>query len=83
MYIKVDPDLSTLLVQLYSLLLKNRPSGPDQHCTFQQVKKQLLPSSILVHYYDKHLLFAADESPYIVSGVLSYHVEGRSEEPIA
>ena len=56
-------------------------SGPAMHISAGH--EATLPSSFLVHYYEKDLLLAADESPYRVGAVLSYLVEDRSEKPIA
>ena len=77
-YGKFLPNLSTLLVPLYSLLQKNKAWSRTnvQEQAFQQSKKILTSSSVLVP-------LAYDASQYGLGEVLSHHFPNGEETPIA
>ena len=46
--------------------------GPEEKLTFEEIKKQLAPKSLLVHYDHAKLILSCDASPYKVGAMLSH-----------
>ena len=85
-YGKFLPNLSTLLALLYSLLQKNKTCSwtNTQEQAFQQSKKILTSSSVLVHYSPTlEMTLACDASQYGLGAVLSHRFLNGEEKPIA
>jgi len=85
-YSRFLPNLATTLAPLYKLLQKQSSWswGPDQQRAFQEAKKMLSSSSLLVHYSaQRELILSCDASPYGVGAVLSHRMEDGSEKPVA
>ena len=84
-YGKFLPDLATTLSPLYQLLQKRKKWTWDnsQEKAFEEVKKLLLSSRVLVHFDDKlPLILSCDASPYGVGAVLSHRMATGDERPI-
>lgn len=85
-YAKFLPNLATVLAPLYQLLCKDVEWQwkPEQEAAFEEVKKLLKSSQLLVHF-DRELpiVLACDVSPYGVGAVLSHRLQDGSEKPIA
>ena len=84
-YGKFLPDLATTLAPLYTLLQKKKkwPWGQSQQNAFEQVKKLLKSSRVLVHFNDDlPLVLACDASPYGLRAVLSHRMPNGDERPV-
>ena len=86
-YGKFLSNLSTLLAPLHHLLMKHTKWAwaDTQEKVFQEVKKQLTTSPLLVHsHYDskKEVILSCDASPYGIRAVLSHIMEDGTEHPI-
>ena len=82
-YGKFLPSLATVLSPLYSLLQKAVcwNWGSSQARAFDEVKKLLLSSRVLVHSLP--LILSSDASPYGVGAVLSHLMPNGDERPIS
>uniref|UniRef100_A0A8C6WE53 ribonuclease H n=1 Tax=Neogobius melanostomus TaxID=47308 RepID=A0A8C6WE53_9GOBI len=84
-YNRFLPNLSTLLAPLHRLLRKDTPWSwqEEQERAFEESKKLIQSSEVLVHY-DSHkdLILACDASPYGVGAVLSHRMSNGQERPI-
>ena len=84
-YSRFLPNLSTLLAPLSKLLKQNQPWiwGPKQVKAFEESKKLLLSSQLLVHFDpDLDIVLACDASAYGIGGVLSHRMPDGTEKPI-
>lgn len=85
-YHRYLPCLSTSLAPLHDLLKKGSAWkwGDAQEKAFQQSKKLLTSTKLLVHYDDKkETILACDASPYGIGAVISHREEDGREQPIA
>ena len=84
-YSKFLPHLSTVLAPLYQLLQRDRKWHWTQvHTkTFEQSKKLLLSSQVLVHFDPRlEIRLACDASDYGVGAVLSHRMPNGVEKPV-
>ena len=84
-YGKFLPDLATTLAPPYTLLQKKKKWtwGQSQQNAFEQVKKLLKSSRVLVHFDDDlPLVLACDASPYGLGAVLSHRMPNGDERPV-
>ncbi|XP_056098696.1 uncharacterized protein K02A2.6-like [Rhinichthys klamathensis goyatoka] len=85
-YNRFLPHLSTLLSPLHELLRKETTwkwKGEQEHA-FEESKRLMLSSDVLVHYdSQKDLILACDASPYGVGVVLSHRMPNGQERPIS
>ena len=57
--------------------------GPEEKFTFEEIKKQLAPKSLLVHYdLDAKLILTCDAPPYKVGVKLSHQLKDVVENLI-
>ena len=85
-YSKFLPDRATVLAPLHALLQKGTTWkwSEDEDTAFQELKRLLTSSRVLVHYNTKlPLLLACDASPFGLGAVLSHRLENGNEHPIA
>ena len=85
-YAKFLPNLATVLAPLYHLLRKDVKWKwkSEQEAAFEEVKKLLKSSQLLVHFDSElPLILACDASPYGVGAVLSHRLKDGSEKPVA
>ena len=85
-YAKFLPNLSTTLTPLYTLLQKNHKWSwsSEQTKAFEEVKRLLQTSEVLVHFDDKlPLILSCDASPYGVGAVLAHRMPNGDERPIS
>ena len=85
-YAKFLPNLATVLAPLYQLLRKDVKWKwkSEQEAAFEEVKKLLKSSQLLVHFDSElPLILACDASPNRVVAVLFHQLEDGSEKPIA
>lgn len=85
-YGKFLKNLSSVLTPLYYLLKKETRWvwEQSQDDAYQEAKKMLLSSDVLVHYDpEKPLILSCDASPYGIGAVLAHRNEDGSEQPIA
>ena len=87
-YSKFLPDQATVLAPLHALLQKGATWkwSEDEDKAFQESKRLLTSSRVLVHYvYNTKLplLLACDASPFGLGAVLSHMLENGNEHPIA
>ena len=85
-YHKFMPNLSTVIAPLHELLHKEVQWNWErsQKLAFEETKRQLQSTDVLVHYDPKKpLLLNCDASPYGVGAVLSHCMLDGHEKPIA
>ena len=85
-YSKFLPDRATVLAPLHALLQRGATwkGSENEDKAFQESKKLLTSSRVLVHYNTKlPLLLACDASPFGLGAVLSHRLENGNEHPIA
>ncbi|XP_039511288.1 uncharacterized protein K02A2.6-like [Pimephales promelas] len=85
-YNRFLPHLSTLLSPLHGLLRKETTWKwkAEQEQAFEESKRLMLSSDVLVHYdSQKDLILACDASPYGVGVVLSHRMPNGQERPIS
>ena len=77
-------NISTVLDQLYKLLQKRIlwKRRPGEAFTFEQSKRLLISTNVLVHYNTEIELISVDASPVGVGEVLSHIMKDGSEKPI-
>ena len=79
------PNLSNVLFPLYRLLRRQTPWtwSKTEEETFQNSKKLLMSSKLLVHFDPSlELILACDASNYGIGAVLALRLPDRSEKPI-
>ena len=84
-YSKFLPNLSTVLAPLYKLLRQREKWQwkKPQHHAFEESKKLLLSSQVLVHFNPSlDIQLACDASDYGLGAVLSHKMPDGSEKPI-
>ena len=84
-YSKFLPNLSTVLAPLYKLLKHGEPWHwtSKQTKAFEQSKKLLLSSQVLVHFDSAlEIRLACDASAYGLGAVLSHKMPDGSEKPV-
>ena len=80
------PNLSTVLQPLHELLQNDVQWVWSKNCekAFQESKRLVAESELLVHYDTKKpLILACDASSYGVGAVISHIMEAGSERPVA
>ena len=85
-YAKFLPDRAAKLAPLYQLLQKDKQWewSDEQERSFQEVKRSLSSSTLLVHFDDqKPIVLACDSSPFGIGAVLSHILYDDTERPIA
>ena len=85
-YSRFLPGRATVLAPLHALLQKGATWkwSEDEDKAFQELKRLLTSSQVLVHYNTKlPLLLACDASPFGLGVVLSHRLENGNEHPIA
>ena len=84
-YAKFLPNMATVLAPLYELL-KSKTTwkwGVQQKKAFEEIKKALQSSSLLIHFDNKkEVVLVCDASPYGLGAVLS-HETPEGDRPIA
>ena len=85
-YRKFLPNIATILTPLNELLQQHRKWKWSANCTkaFEEAKKLLTTSSVLVHYDTSlPMRMAADASAYGIGAVISHVLPNGDEKPIA
>ena len=84
-YRRFLPNISKHLFSLYRLLQKNTQWiwSKEEELTFQESKKLLTSSNLLVHFNPSlPLILSCDTSMYVIGAVLAHHMSVGSEKPI-
>ena len=84
-YAKFLPNLATVLAPLYTLLKSDEQWkwGRQQERAFQESKKLLLSSQLLVHFDSTlEICLACDASAYGIGVVLSHRMSDGTEKPV-